>query len=68
MGARVAVVQAGYLNRFGHPRPDVLARYEARGVDVARTDRDGAITIVLDASGVAVERWRATHARYWYGR
>jgi len=30
----IAVVQAGYLNRFGHPRPDVLARYAARDVAV----------------------------------
>jgi competence protein ComEC len=26
---RVAVVQAGYRSRFGHPAPDVLARYAA---------------------------------------
>ena len=26
-----ALIQAGHLNRFGHPAPDVLARYEARG-------------------------------------
>jgi competence protein ComEC len=25
------LIQAGHLNRFGHPAPEVLARYEARG-------------------------------------
>ena len=42
-----AIVQAGYLNRFGHPRPDVMARYAARGIDVLRNDRDGAITVTI---------------------
>jgi hypothetical protein len=27
----VAIVQAGYRNRFGHPRPDVLRRYSDLG-------------------------------------
>jgi competence protein ComEC len=47
---RVALVSAGYRNRFGHPHPDVLARYrEARAV-VYRTDRDGCITLATDGA------------------
>ncbi len=65
---RLAIVQAGYLNRFGHPRPDVLARYAARGIPVLRNDRDGAITVTMGPSGVDVARYRDTHRRYWYGR
>lgn len=38
----LAVVQAGYRSRFGHPAPDVLARYEDRGITVLRSDRCGA--------------------------
>lgn len=30
--ARIALVQAGYRNRFGHPASDVVARYRERGV------------------------------------
>jgi competence protein ComEC len=37
-----ALVQAGYLNRFGHPAPSVLQRYEEAGVAVVRTDSCGA--------------------------
>ena len=62
----LAIVQAGYLNRFGHPRPDVLARYEARDIDVLRNDRDGAITVTLRRDGITVDRYRASHRRYWY--
>ena len=40
---RVAVVQAGYRNRFGHPRPDVLRRYSDLDVLVVQTPRCGAL-------------------------
>jgi competence protein ComEC len=38
------MVQAGYRSRFGHPAPEVLARYEARGIMLVRSDRCGAWT------------------------
>jgi len=41
---RIALVQAGYRNRFGHPAGTVLERYQARGVRVVETPRCGAIT------------------------
>jgi competence protein ComEC len=41
---RVAVVQAGYRNRFGHPRPEVVARYEAWNVRWVQTPQCGAVT------------------------
>lgn len=48
LGPRVALVSAGYRNRFGHPHPDVLARYRAAGVLVLRTDLDGCVTLETD--------------------
>ena len=64
----LALVQAGYLNRFGHPRADVLERYAARGIDVLRNDRDGAITVTLGGDAMTVDRYRTSHARYWHAR
>ncbi|MEY4443602.1 MAG: hypothetical protein RL442_2602, partial [Pseudomonadota bacterium] len=40
---RVAWVQAGYRNRFGHPATEVMARYAARNIRVLETARCGAI-------------------------
>lgn len=65
---RIAVFQVGYGNRFGHPHPAVLARFEARGSVLARTDRDGAARIALDAGSLTLERYRETHRRYWAPR
>jgi competence protein ComEC len=63
----VAVFTPGYRNRFGHPRPEVVARYVSRGSAVVRTDRDGAITFDAGSSRIAgVERARAVGARYWF--
>ena len=39
---RVAVFQAGYRNRFGHPAPEVLERYRARRIAVADSANCGA--------------------------
>ena len=60
-----AVVQAGYRSRFGHPAPEVLARYRALGVELLRSDACGAWT--WDAQGVA-RCQRETAARYWHHR
>ena len=62
---RVAVVQAGYRSRYGHPAPDVVERYTARGVTVVRTDRCGAWHWQADGAQVC-ERER--RARYWHHR
>lgn len=64
---QLAVVSAGWKNRFGHPRPEVLRRYAAAGVPVLNTALDGAIQIDFPANGTAyvAGRWRVREQRYW---
>ena len=50
----VAVISAGRANGFGHPSASVLARYEAAGTTVLRTDLDGAVSVDTDGSSVRV--------------
>ena len=38
----IAVIQAGYRNRFAHPAPDVVGRYRERGVKLIDSPRCGA--------------------------
>ena len=68
VGASQAIIPVGYRNRFGHPKAEVLARHEAIGTTIWRTDRDGAVRVALGGSGVAVSGWRHEHRRYWHGR
>jgi competence protein ComEC len=60
-----AIFAVGYRNRFGHPKEAVLARYVAAGANVWRTDRDGAVTVKLEAGGTTVARYREESPRYW---
>ena len=65
VGAREVVFSVGYRNAFKHPRPDVLERYAASRH--WRTDRDGALHIVL-AGSIEVSAWRRERPRYWHGQ
>lgn len=60
-----AVFTAGYRNRFGHPKDEVVQRYADSGAELLRSDEDGAILVEMDAQGLRVERYRRTHRRYW---
>lgn len=42
---RVAVIEVGRKNRYGHPTKEVLNRLEKIGIPVFRTDSDGDVTI-----------------------
>ena len=59
----VTRVVRGRANRFGHPSPAVLRRYEAIGAEVFRTDQDGQIDLVTNGHYIEVStftgrRWR----------
>jgi competence protein ComEC len=48
---QVGVVSLGFRNRFGHPNATVVARYEAHGIPLRRTDLEGALRVVLPNGG-----------------
>jgi competence protein ComEC len=64
---QAAIAQAGYLNRFQHPRPQVLDRYHDRGAQVWRTDLQGAVRVYFSPSGWKIESQRQLEPRYWHG-
>jgi len=62
----IAVYTPGYRNRFGHPRPEIVARYDRAGVRGYRTDYDGALTFSFaPGSSRAPRAERADDRRYW---
>lgn len=62
---RLALVQAGYRNRYGHPAEPVLARYRAQGIAVVESTRCGAVTWRSDVPG-QVQCERILAKRYWH--
>lgn len=65
---RFAIFAMGYRNRFGHPHPAVVAEYRRHGVEMARTDAAGAISVRMTASGIDLQKWRDNERRYWRDR
>lgn len=64
---RIALVQAGYRNRFGHPAEVVMARYRQRGIAVFDSPHCGAATwSSSQPQNVQCQRQRAL--RYWHHR
>jgi len=57
----VFTVRGGARARL--PNPGVLERYEAMGVKILRSDRDGAITFITDGKDLRVETYLKTGMR-----
>lgn len=64
----LALVQAGYRSRFGHPAPSVLARYQAAGIAVVASPACGAWRWQSDAQPAAGVCERERRRRYWQDR
>jgi len=51
------IFSCGRSNRFGHPHPAVVARYEALGTEMFSTAEDGAVFVETDGKTVEVRGW-----------
>ena len=64
-GARLALVSAGHGNRFGHPRADVVRRWQRSGAEVLSTEHSGALRVWLGAAGLQLRERRIWRSRAW---
>ncbi len=62
----VVLLPVGYRNRFRHPHPDVIARYDAAHVRRLDSAASGAIEVRLSGAGIETTRWRERRRRYWH--
>jgi competence protein ComEC len=63
-----AVAQVGYLNRFGHPHPDIKKRWLDAAVAFWQTDRHGAIVAASTPRGLTLQPLSRMRQRYWHQR
>lgn len=69
VGAKLALVSAGYRNRWNFPKQDVVQRWRERGAHVASTIDSGAIEIAVRRDGqMLVRHHRREQRRYWSAR
>jgi competence protein ComEC len=64
--ARHVIFSAGWGNRWGFPRPDVVERWQEQGATSYTTFRSGAIEIMVTPRGIAnIGEYRIEHPHYW---
>lgn len=62
----LALFPAGYRNRWGFPRQDIVQRWREAGAQTLSTQDSGAIDVRISATGVEPPRqFRVQQRRYW---
>jgi beta-lactamase superfamily II metal-dependent hydrolase len=51
---RLAIISVGEDNPYGHPNAELLERLSNANVRILRTDRDGAVHILMNGKGLDV--------------
>ncbi len=63
---RYVLFSTGHRNRFGYPRPETVARYQATGATLLNASDEGALTFRLEPGRpMEPERYRRAHRHYW---
>ena len=55
----IAIVSAGWNNRYGYPHPEVVRRYRTADCKIFRTGRDGAVRLTTDGKTITVATFAA---------
>jgi competence protein ComEC len=53
----LSIISVGWKNKFRHPSPIVLERFQSRKIDVHRTDLKGALWIQSDGKSIKEVKW-----------
>lgn len=64
---QLALVSSGFRNRFGHPKKEVVERYQLENIVILNTAQLGAIKLQFgtEQNGLEAESWRQQAGRYW---
>ena len=66
LAPKVAIVSAGYRNRWGLPKPEVLARWREQGARIYTTAQSGALEVsIAKDRPPMVREHREASGRYW---
>ena len=53
---KIAVIQVGKHNTYGHPNPGIIRRLRRHGAAVCRNDKQGAIGIDINRDRIRIDR------------
>ncbi|MCG8426287.1 MAG: DNA internalization-related competence protein ComEC/Rec2, partial [Chromatiales bacterium] len=66
--AKYALISAGYRNRYGFPKPEVVDHWQTAGAEVLNTVGSGAMSFTVNRAGElsGPVEYRESHHRYWH--
>ena len=62
----IAIIPAGYRNRFNLPNQDIISRYRKHGTRLLNTAESGAIRVSATEAGIQVMTHREKQRRFWH--
>jgi competence protein ComEC len=64
----LAIVSAGFGNRWGFPKPEIVTRWRTAGSEVLATATSGAVSLhaCADAKPIVSRRYRPARRRIWH--
>ena len=62
----IAIIPAGYRNRFNLPNQDIISRYREHGTRLLNTAESGAIRVSATEAGIQVMTHREKQRRFWH--
>ena len=62
----IAIIPAGYRNRFNLPNQDIISRYRKHGARLLNTAESGAIRVSATEAGIQVMTHREKQRRFWH--
>ena len=66
LSPELAINSSGFLNRYRHPHPIVVARYKTLGIDLIDTQNQGQIQLRFDETGNVERQYRrGSKVFYW---
>ncbi len=63
---KYAFIPAGYRNRFGFPKQDIMDRYELHGVKTLVSYETGELSAKFRDEGLQIDEFRTKNRRFWH--
>ena len=67
LSAKVALVSAGYLNRWGMPVEEVVLRYQQQGIELINSSEKGQVVLSF-SNDIAIESYHDDFRPFWFSR
>ena len=64
---KIGLISAGYRSRFGHPKPEVIMRYQDLNIELLDTVNYGAVSLAFPANNQDIQReyYRLENRGFW---